>query len=355
MNFGTKVLFFFSALGAFNGVMLSIYFFFFRSKRYLSDYLLGALLLVLSIRIGKSVAYFFDYGLPKVYLQLGLTACFFIGPFLYFYIKSEVFQVRKVPKSWIAQLVFWSVVIATVGAIFTYQDSPFLWRNYFISFIYLQWGIYIAFSITLLMPIFKKVVGRENLKPFEKWIMTICGAVVILFISYVWAILNITKGSYINGAIYFSIIIYLVFFVLLYRKKANDLSSLSTQKYVDKRMNIADNQMIIDKLKSVMTEKELYRKADLKVSDLASEIEISAHQLSQLLNDYFEKNFTAFVNEYRINEACKRLLSDGYSKIEAIGFEVGFNSRSTFFSAFKKLKGTTPAMFQQKHATHSLT
>jgi len=117
MNFGTKVLFFFSALGAFNGVMLSIYFFFFRSKRYLSDYLLGALLLVLSIRIGKSVAYFFDYGLPKVYLQLGLTACFFIGPFLYFYIKSEVFQVRKVPKSWIAQLVFWSVLIATVGAI----------------------------------------------------------------------------------------------------------------------------------------------------------------------------------------------------------------------------------------------
>jgi AraC-like DNA-binding protein len=205
------------------------------------------------------------------------------------------------------------------------------------------------------MPIFKKVVARENLKPFEKWIMTICGAVVILFISYVWAILNITKGSYINAAIYFSIIIYLIFFVLLYRKKANDLSSLSTQKYVDKRMNIADTQMIIDKLKSVMTEKELYRKPDLKVSDLANEIEISTHQLSQLLNDYFEKNFTAFVNEYRINEACKRLMSDGYSKIEAIGFEVGFNSRSTFFSAFKKLKGTTPAMFQQKHATHSLT
>jgi AraC-like DNA-binding protein len=48
------------------------------------------------------------------------------------------------------------------------------------------------------------------------------------------------------------------------------------------------------------------------------------------------------------------LLSDGHSKIEAIGFEVGFNSRSTFFSAFRKLKGTTPAIFQQKYSTNSL-
>ncbi len=66
MDFGTKLLFFVSALGAFNGLVLSVYFFFFSTKKNLSNYLFAALLLVLSIRIGKSVAYFFDYCLPKI-------------------------------------------------------------------------------------------------------------------------------------------------------------------------------------------------------------------------------------------------------------------------------------------------
>ena len=65
MGVGDKVLFFFSSLGAFNGLILGIYFIFFTSKKYLSNYLLGALLLVLSIRIGKSVVFFFDASLAK--------------------------------------------------------------------------------------------------------------------------------------------------------------------------------------------------------------------------------------------------------------------------------------------------
>ena len=104
---GDKVLFFFSALGAFNGLILSLYFFFFTAKKYLSNYILGALLFVLSIRIGKSVVYFFDYSLSKIYLQIGLTTCFFIGPFLYFFVKSEMQQIRSMPQSWVGQLAFW--------------------------------------------------------------------------------------------------------------------------------------------------------------------------------------------------------------------------------------------------------
>jgi hypothetical protein len=66
MDTGSKVLFFVSALGAFNGLILSIYFFFFSAKRRLSNYMFAALLLVLSIRIAKSVALLFVYGLPKI-------------------------------------------------------------------------------------------------------------------------------------------------------------------------------------------------------------------------------------------------------------------------------------------------
>jgi AraC-like DNA-binding protein len=349
MSFGDKLLFFFSALGAFNGLVLSFYFFFFTAKKYLSNYLLGALLLVVSIRIGKSVAYFFDYGLPKIYLQFGLTACFFIGPFLYFYIKSEVLQVRKMPASWTAQLLCWLLIILVAGVAYPYQNYPPVWRNYFIPLIYLQWGTYIAFSIVLLIPLLKKMVRKEIVKPFEKWVLAVCGAVLILFLSYVWAILNITKGSYINGAVYFTLIIYLVVFILLYRKKTNDLSSFSIQKLTDKKLSDAEAAVIAGKLQKVMAGKELYKNPNLKIHDLAGEIKIPGHQLSRFLNDNIEKNFTSYVNEYRINEACRMLCQNSNLTIDAIGSEVGFNSKSTFFAAFKKIKGTTPSAFQQSN------
>lgn len=354
MDFGSKVLFFVSALGAFNGIVLSIYFFFFSAKKHLSDYLFAALLLVLSIRIGKSVAYFFDYGLPKIYLQLGLTACFFIGPFLYFFIKSEISQVRKIPKSWIGQTISWLLIILTVGIMYPYQEFPSLWRTLFIPLIYLQWGLYITFSISHLMPLLKKWGRKEKLKPFEFWVLTICATVLILFVSYVWSILNITKGSYINAAVFFSLIIYLVVFVLLYRRKANDLSSFSVQKYGDKQLNEDETLLVMAKLNSAMKEKKLFKNPNLKLNDLAKEVKISGHQLSQILNDKVERNFTLFINEYRIDEACKLLLAGNNLKIEAIGLEVGFNSRSTFFSTFKKLKGTTPTLFQQQHGANSI-
>lgn len=347
MGLGSKILFFFSALGAFNGIILSIYFIFFTSKKYLSNYLLGALLFVLSIRIGKSVVYFFDYNLPKIYLQIGLTACFFIGPFLYFFVKSEVNQIKNLPKPWIWQITCWFLAIVVVGVIYPYENFPSLWRHSIIPLIYLQWGIYIAFSGFLLVPLFKKMFQKEKLKPFEKWVLGIWGGVLMLFASYVWAILSTTKGSYITGAVCFSLILYLAIFILLYRKKTNDLSSFSSQKYLDKKLNEAEANLLVGKLKKVMEEKEMFKNPNLKLNDLAKTINVSGHQLSQLLNDNLEKNFTLFVNEYRIAAACKILSANSNLTIEAIGDEVGFNSKSTFYTSFKKIKGVTPNLYQQ--------
>lgn len=348
MGFGDKVFFFFSALGVFNGLMLSVYFLFFTAKKNLSNYFLGSLLLMLSIRIGKSVAYFFDYNLPKTYLQIGLTACFFIGPFLYYYIKAETQRIRKLPRSWMWQAGGWLLMILLVGVVYPYQHFPSLWGRYIVPLIYLQWGIYIAFSFLLVIPLMKKVTRGESAKPFELWILVICGGVALLFASYVWAILNITQGSYITGAILFSILIYLVVFTLLYRKKASDLSSFSVQKYGDKKFGDDEVQFVIEKLKRVMAEKELYKNPNLKIHDVAREIHVSGHQLSQILNNNLEKNFTLFVNEYRIREACRILSERTRVTLDAVSDEVGFNAKSTFFSAFKKITGQTPGAYQQQ-------
>lgn len=345
MTLGNNLLFFFSALGAFNGLIIGTYFLCFTAKKNLSNYLLGALLIALSIRIGKSVAYFFDYDIPRTILQFGLTACLFIGPFLYFFVKTEMKQVRKLPVSWSTQLVAWSAAILAIGLVFPYENFPHLWTNYIIPAIYLQWGIYIGLTVVLVKPLFKKIRGKEKLKPFEKWILTICATIFLIFIAYAWAFTGITKGSYITGPLYFSLITYLVIFILLYRKKTNDLSSFAGQKYGDKKLDDDEAKQIVAKLQKIMNDKELFRNPDLKVGDLAREIKVPSHQLSRILNDSLQKNFTLFVNEYRVNAACRMLPYQTNFTIEAVGNEVGFNSKSTFFAAFKKIKGLTPSAY----------
>ena len=121
MDTGKELLFFFSALGTFNGLILGVYFFFFTKKKYLTNYFLGALLFALSIRIGKSVFVYFNPTLPKMYLQIGLTACFFIGPCLYFFLKSAVDEINVMPKSWKLTFLFWVILSVLVGVIFPYE------------------------------------------------------------------------------------------------------------------------------------------------------------------------------------------------------------------------------------------
>jgi AraC-like DNA-binding protein len=185
---------------------------------------------------------------------------------------------------------------------------------------------------------------------FEKWLLSIyCGNIIIL-ISYVLSLMPINYPIYISGSIAYTFILYIFILKLLYRKKTDDLFSPSPNKYGSKKVDHDTANILIEKLHQLMAEKKIYRNANLTLGELSKEINISVHQLSQLLNDNVGKNFTAFINEYRINEACTIMVSDNRLTLEGIGYEVGFNSKSTFFATFKKLKGTTPAIFLQNAA-----
>jgi AraC-like DNA-binding protein len=345
---GDKALFFLSALGAFNGLVLGIYFLFFSRHRKISHYFLGALFIALSLRIGKSVLYYFNSSLLQIYLQIGLSACWFIGPFAWYYIRSETEQIKKVPRSWIWSILSLFVFIVTVGLIFPYQQHPAIWNKYIVQMIYTQWGIFLLLSVVELKDVIKRIAQPAHFKPFEIWLVATLAINLIIFTCYLWALLGHSKGVYISGAIIFSVVLYVGGLVLLHQRKRGDLLSSTQVKYANKKISTDDAQLILQRLERVMTEKRVFRNSNLKLNDLANEINVSAHQLSQLLNDSLGKSFTHYVNEYRIQEACKILSTADNLTIEAVGEEVGFNSKSTFFSAFKKLKGTTPAMYQQR-------
>ncbi|WP_291152589.1 helix-turn-helix domain-containing protein [Flavobacterium sp. UBA7680] len=347
MDTGKELLFFFSALGAFNGVILGIYFFFFTKKKYLTNYFLGALLFALSIRIAKSVFVYFHPELPKMYLQFGLTACFFIGPCLYYFLKSAVEEINIMPKSWKFSLLFWGTLIVAAGILYPYEYYPELWRGYFIKIIYFQWFVYIVFSAFAINGIIKKIVNRkEKTTPSEMWFGMLFLGNFLLFLFYFLAIMGAPGATYISGAVVFSFILYLIISILLYRKKTDDLFLLNAQKISGKKIDSAEAIIISEKLENIMNDKSLYKNPNLNLQDLSKEINISSHQLSQFLNNNLGKNFTSFVNEFRINEACKIITSSDKLTLESVGYDVGFNSKSTFFAAFKKHTGTTPLNYQ---------
>ena len=90
---------------------------------------------------------------------------------------------------------------------------------------------------------------------------------------------------------------------------------------------------------------KIYLDSGLSISKMAEYLNINRTYLSQIINGYFKKNFSTFINEYRIKDAQKQLLSNNKITIEAISKQVGFNSKSAFNTAFKNYTGVTPSFF----------
>ncbi|MGX5857650.1 helix-turn-helix domain-containing protein [Dyadobacter jiangsuensis] len=347
MNIGKELLFFFSALGAFNGILLGLFLLFFTQKKYLANNFLAGMLLASSVRIAKSVCLYFDGGLPKIYLQIGLSACFFIGPFLYYFVRSAVTPLEKTPKSWTWTLIALAVLTLAVGIALPYSEYPVLWNKVIARLIYVQWFCFLVASGIMIRSLLRKLFRRSYaMKPAETWISMIFLGNVLIFLLYFSSLINAPFASYISGSIAFSLILYLMITLVIYKKKTDELFLLLPDKPVAKKLSESAAELWLGKLEKVMAEKAIYKNPDLKLHDLSREIQVSGHQLSALLNDGLGKNFTTYINEWRIAEACKMIATEQHLTLEAIGYEVGFNSKSTFFATFKKVKGTTPSPYQ---------
>jgi AraC-like DNA-binding protein len=104
-------------------------------------------------------------------------------------------------------------------------------------------------------------------------------------------------------------------------------------------------QLIASELSKSMEEKKLFTDEELSLNSLSTSIGVSENYISETLSQFLSTNFFQFVNSYRIEEA-KKLLKNTDMLVSTIAYEVGFKSKSTFNSAFKKLVGTTPTAFK---------
>lgn len=131
-----------------------------------------------------------------------------------------------------------------------------------------------------------------------------------------------------------------------------DQNTNDTSKGQSDEEIISENGKMVELIKNYMTENEPYLDASLSLHDLARQTKIPSRELSLAINHHLNKHFFDFVNEYRIEKA-KQMLTDPDKKeftVLEILYEVGFNSKSSFNTAFKKHTGITPTQYRQSRS-----
>ncbi|WP_333660873.1 helix-turn-helix domain-containing protein [Chishuiella changwenlii] len=342
MNEPNQLLFFFSALGAFNGFLLSIYFAINTKKKEFANYFLALLLLVISIRIIKSVFFYFNPQLSNIFIQIGLSACILIGPFLFLYLKSFS---KEGKSNWVIHTVPFIVGITIIGIFYPYMEHRKVWSNWIVTGIYFQWLVYSILAIKYLKPIFKKIKQKEKLKNLEVWLLSIYLGVFVIWIAYKIG----SYGSYIVGALSFSFVFYLILLLVIFRNNRETTFFQEKEKYKNKEIDKEMLALMHQKL-AIIVEKELFLDHNFTLEVAAKELKVTKHLLSQYINDNLGKSFSSLIKEYRIEKAKQLLQTESNYTIEGLGYDSGFSSKSTFFTAFKNITGFTPAEYQKLHS-----
>jgi AraC-like DNA-binding protein len=342
-----NLLFFFSALGAFNGFVL-VGLLLFKPQRNVTDYLLAGVVLMLSIRVVKSVFYYFNPDLPLYFLQIGLSACLLIGPFLMSYVVVSLLNQKKTPPKQIPRLLrywqwhlgWWVGLVLSLGALFPYETHPDYWTAAF-NYIYQIWMLYIVLTGYLLYQYFSLAVIKELSSQDEQfWLLNVYGGNFLVWVAYY----TTSYTSYIVGALSFSVILYWLFLTLYLRRQSNKTNKPKVA-YPNKLSREEVSRLEVG-IVQLMTTEKLFQNANLTLPETAKHLRVSPQKLSQFLNDNIGMPFNHFVNEYRIKEAQRQLKSSKKVNIESLSEDVGFNSASTFYSAFKKVTNTTPAKYK---------
>jgi AraC-like DNA-binding protein len=124
------------------------------------------------------------------------------------------------------------------------------------------------------------------------------------------------------------------------------LPTESGEKYRKSALSQSDKKRLAAKLTTAMSEALLYRDPTLSLSKLSAHLGAAPNAVSQALNEYLEITFFDFVAQWRVKEA-RGLLANSTASVLEISLDVGFNSRTTFYKAFKANFDMTPSQFRK--------
>lgn len=352
------------------------------TKRKLKNRLFAGLLLLSAFDLSSFFSENFFYSTLS-FEVFRMTASLLIMPVFYMYVKSVCYSDFKLKqKDLILLLPF---VIANLVLIPRFYfanaiESVSVFEHFKqmleIRFFYILVEIQYVFYIVLIFTILKKYKETylENFTNSDnssyKWLfqMTVLFLIAHSVVFFKSLIRYTEYHALLNGS---NVIIGIValfiscWFVLKALNnpelfKSVDSTMLSVNEVLNKKVDLVEKDVFensksteiisqIELVKKYVFEKEPFLDPSLTIQELSKQVNIPVRDLSILINHHVDKHFFDFINEYRIEKAKEILKDASKSKVTILEilYEVGFNSKSSFNTAFKKHTNQTPTEFRK--------
>lgn len=339
-----------------------------KSNNRISNKLFATFLILSAIDLSGWFQYLFFTGLSNFGMAKSMFS-FLQMPVLYFYVLSVCYSDFKLKAKHllhaipfvIANLVmiprFYAVNTESKYALF--ENYNRIWEIIYIHIsIELQFIIYIAFIFVILnryRKIYQQNFSDTSSKAFDWLFQFTLASAIIHSVVLVKNILKYTdRGETFDSVqllvsvLALIVICWYVFKALKYPELFNGVDSKTqlVTTSIDKKTDISSEE--INQLTSYMESNKPYLNPSLSIRNLAEELNMNSRDLSILINQNLNQHFFDFVNEYRIKEAMNILRNPTKKDVTILEilYEVGFNSKSSFNTAFKKHTGKTPTEFR---------
>ncbi|MCB0462391.1 MAG: AraC family transcriptional regulator [Flavobacteriaceae bacterium] len=352
------------AIAGFNFLFLTFFIWYYKSRLDASYYLFSFFLLGKGLTLISNVVFSLDANhVPSQLINVAIilnSMLFFYAPFIYFF-SLEIckgFSYKSINYLHFLPFVVFLILNVSqvvIGSMDTnsnlFQTVSFL-KNKFTYFYFAQVIGYSVLSYKLLIDTEKK---DSKFKASFKWFKALIFVFIVVWslflvssISFELQQLKVSKYSEILGIISLIVLSNTTLFALLKNPQ------LFYNNLTLKMGSVENNEVITKenykKLCDIVLENGLFRQADLKVSDLSTQMGVSTRNVSGLIKTYHDGNFYDFINSFRIEEAKKMLADENNDMtILSILYESGFNSKSVFNTTFKKVVGITPSHFREKN------
>jgi AraC-like DNA-binding protein len=343
MSASDIILIIISGLGVIHGLFLSIFLWIYTKGNSLSNKILSCLLIVLSFRIGKSVFLEFAENLDVKLIFTGLATIMAIGPLFFLFVKSCINKSFRFKRQYWVQF-FPSILGIGFGLWLeeTHLKTLPLW------FFACLFGLYYLHFIGYLIASFqyiRKLKGQISLDVYK--LLTLLN--YSLFTIWVVYVLNLFDETvpYIVGPILYSLVAYVVSFIVI---RNGYIDKVDQTKYKTTPVSEEQLESLFSRVQDIIEGESQYKNAELTLKSLSKDLHVSTQVLSMAINLKSKMNYNSFINSYRIKEASRLFNNEDHKNltVAAIAFEVGFNSISSFNTAFKKQVGQTPQAYRKQ-------
>lgn len=327
-------------LGGVQGGFLSLHFVLKKQGEQILNRLVALMLFVYSVNLINTYAYLEGFQLIHQLLQpVGNYLGWFIGPSILFYVAYP-----ELPKSWEKAIILHYSPIVPISAAGTiWPDTiPYLGVLY-----YLQFSSYLAVAVF-------KVYKNETDRQLLSWIEPLVYAMALIKIANIILLgLDIFGVWTATDSMRISLIILaaLPIFMIAYREmNATKTFTPKEEKYGDSGVSSSEIGNYFEQIQEVIEQEKLYLNPRLKLEDISEKTGIHKRKISQIINESQGKNFSAFINDYRLKEVAGKLTHQDFAHLSILGIasECGFNSGGRFNTLFKKKFGVTPSEYRKK-------